>query len=318
MSQLAAQRQESLPRLRISQLELEFSRVFYKIPQEQHVSFTNIGKTVCVFSLEYDRMYTWLSFSHQQGSIRPGESVDIRVRVLFKEKEAQKANYCCKYRRANARFRIVDGMEESLDVNVDFVGSCFGCNFAELAKILGPISQVQGSIKENSQRIEAITQVPKELFRIVEFIRNSGIEGLFERSWDEEAISQIRLNLDCFEPFVESAECNSMVLVLIEMLEAMPSPLISSVIFDEIIKETAISSAQVLRQAISSKVDGISMKSFEYLLDLFKWMVEMNSKLLDYVAEYFMYAIFHIKRITSNNMRTDSIRRQFFINMIVG
>lgn len=311
------QRQESLPKLKISQLEFEFRRVFYKIPQEQVMTITNIGKSVCVFSIVYDKVFTWLSFSYQHGSIQPGESLDIMVRVLFKEKEAQRANYICKYKRANTKFRIVDGMEENLEVNSDFVGSCFGCNFKELAKILGPISELEGNIKENSQKIEGITQVPKELFRIVEFITSNSIEGMFEKSWDEDVVAQIRVNLDSFEPFVETADCNSMVFVLIEMLETMPAPLISPVVLDEIIKETPISSGQVLKQAISSKIDGISMKSFEYLLDLFKWMVEMNPKLLDYIIEHFMYAIFHIKRITSNNMRTDSTRRQFFTNMIV-
>lgn len=317
VKQLETQRQEYLPKVKVSPLEFEFSNVLYKVQQEKTLFIMNIGKTVCVFNILYDKVFTWLSFSQLTGSIHPGETLEIQIKVLFKEKEAQKANYICKYRTASPKLRFIDGIEENLMVRSDFAGSCFGCNFKELAKILGPISNLKGNIKENADKTEGITTVPKELFRIVEFIKASEVSGELERLCDFDTIAEIRSNLDCFEPFSNKANWNAMVLVLIEMLEAMPSPLISPIIFDEIIKETPIGPGSLLRAAIYAKVDLITLKSFEYLMDLLKWLCEKNHKLLEFITENFMYSIFHIKRTKNSTVITDYTRRQFFINMVI-
>ena len=89
--------------------EFEIQRIIQ--PQHHEISFEGINISV-------DKSLDWLKFSQLKGSIISGESLEITLKVLFNKAEDEKSNYFT----ANARLKIVNGIEENLIMHVDFVG----------------------------------------------------------------------------------------------------------------------------------------------------------------------------------------------------
>ena len=118
LEELYTQRQDNLPKVKISSTEFEFNHVCYNTLQEQTLAIQNIGKSIIIFNISVDKSLDWLKFSQLKGSIISGESLEITLKVLFNKAEDEKSNYFT----ANARLKIVNGIEENLIMHVDFVG----------------------------------------------------------------------------------------------------------------------------------------------------------------------------------------------------
>lgn len=337
LDQINISNQEFIPKVSLSQTEFEFTDVYYKILEEKTFVITNTGRSIAEFHFIVDKQFPWISFSQVSGQISPGQSLDIVLRVLFKEKEAQIANYTGRNKLSSIKVRVLNGQEAFITIRTEFKGSCFGCNFQDLAKILGPISKLSSCVKESSEQTEATTEVPKEFFRIMDFIQTHPIDNLFEKTGKLEVIQEIRLALDKFEEFSDRVDSNSMMCVLIEMLESMPSPLIKPQILDEVINECKISSAvtkanlngmnhefgfafrsaDLIRRALYSKINKIESKTFQYLLTFFQSLINRNPKLLEDIVELFMYPIFHLKTTSNKETITNKYLKKYFITMII-
>lgn len=308
LEDISKQRHESIPKIKLNKSEFHFQKIYYKNPQETNLDITNTGKSFVVFSIIYDKTASWLDITPLTGSVSANGSCSVTIKVLFKEKEAQYANYHTKLLHAYGKIRIVDGCDYNIEIHAEFLGSCFGCNFTELAKALGPVVDLPGTIKDNALTFEGRMKMPKELFRIVEFIKSSSLEGIFDTTPDPNVVQDIRFALDTLRPFNDRADSPAMIKVFIELLESMPKPLVSSEVIDFIAANEGKDIGNSGRNGVFCKFDPIDMESFYYIIDFLKWLVMQNKDWIHYVVGMFMYPLMHIERVEFENLMEAQIR----------
>lgn len=331
LEDISKQRHESLPKIKLIKSEFYFKKILYKVPQESFLDITNTGKSLVLFSIYYDKTFSWLNIFPLDGSISPNETCSISLKVLFKEKEAQFANYHSRTQIAYVKIRIVNGCEYSIEVHSEFAGSCFGANFIDLAKVTCPIVDLKTTIKDNTLTSNSQVNIPKEFVRVIEFIKSNSIEGLFDKNPEQSVIEEIRLALDKSEAFSDRADSPAMLSVLIEILDSMPKSLVRTEVIDSVAMSEGKDTNNADRSGILCKFDPVNVESFFYIVDFFKWLVGQNSEWIEYVVEMFMYPLMHIKRVEasfdgdglssadqelSRNVVSNASRKQVFINLI--
>lgn len=295
-----------------------FSRVLYKVPKIENLNIVNRGDSLVVYTLFYDNNLTWLKISNEVGKILPGSSTDIKFRVYISERESKEANYI-DYLTTDIRIVVIGGLEKIIPIKIDFIKTCFGCDFNDLVKIDIPIASLFGTIKENSEKIKSSQEIPKELENIIKYIKNSteNIENLFKTITNIEEIEYIRRSLDENIVFNRALSTTSLVKVLLELLESTPNPIVSPKIIDACINEFPGMQIIPIKSTLIQKLDKLHCNCFFQIIDLLIHLYNKCKTLIDQLVEEFMYAILHVKRLQKNEI-LDSRRKSFFKLLIIG
>ena len=292
---------------------LVFDNVYYKVPKIQRFLIINNGNHVASFKLLFDKTLSWLNISHVSGSVIPNEKLEINITAYITEKEVRKANYYESYLNTELTLCIVGLIEKTVPVKLNFVKTCFGCEFSDLIKILIPISGVQGTIKDFTNSAEGSLDLPKELYKLVEYIKETDqhIESLFENNSNYEEVGEIRKCIDRLEPFHTKISIYSVFKVTVELLETMPKPLLPAQVFDRFIEETPVVHGASMKEKLKDKLTSANWKVLLYLFEFFKWILSKSSLLIDRIVEGFMFPILRVKKTHENEILM-SKRRLYF------
>lgn len=307
--------QNSLAQFEITPESVVFSQVYYKVEQSASVTIKNNSDSEVVYSLFYDVTLSWLTIKCESCVIPANQSAQIQISVLFTEKEAQKANYNPGYLRLPVKVFIIGSPEKNFSIQADFK-SCFGSLFHDLVKILSPISNLPRSVRETASKNSANLEIPKELFIIIESIKaiDEGIENLFEIQPDLNDIVHTRAALDNLNG-VGRASVQALFAVLLELLEALPRPLISVNFFDEFIKENQEIVGFGLINKLKMKLDAVQFNCFNALVELLKWIYSKCNALIDQLVEEFMYSLLNLKRASKDPLEFSM--RKLYLKLLV-
>jgi len=228
--------------------------VKYDVPREATIRVANTGSAIAhwhfVSKLEDPRICRrWLSVSHTDGLLLPGEAVDITLTVRVDKKTAQLLNLGRELLDDVLVLRVENSGDFFVSVAATFLRSCYGMSLEELIYTPQPARETRlpalaaGGAKGNADLLEpppapqgAPKQtVPKEIWRLADAIHNGGHNGpgnaLKEKnvfvSGDADAgeVAAVREALDCGLPLPVCSP-HALATALLTLLGALPRPVL--------------------------------------------------------------------------------------------
>ncbi|KHJ48654.1 endonuclease/exonuclease/phosphatase family protein, partial [Trichuris suis] len=177
---------EWLPQVALSALEFTFGKVAFLEPQCQTLTITNTGRVPVHFEFspkpgEQAFCKPWLLVTPGSHKIKVGEKCLVDVQVLIDKETVWAIN--------EGRERLTDilvlhlnqGKDFFITVGATYVRSCFGISLETLANITYPVRGIPtGDLLHLDSPVrpprKVPPSVPKEVFRLVEYIRQNGLD----------------------------------------------------------------------------------------------------------------------------------------------
>jgi hypothetical protein len=294
-----------------------FEDVFYKASHMKKLTISNKGETVLFFKLVTDQV-PWLEVINETGKIMPQENTDIIFTVQIDESTVSKANYVKDFLQTVVIINANKGITKNVPISVQFRPSCFGSRFEHLVKIIGPVADVQTTIKESADKSECALDLPKELFTLVELIttQNDDFTDLFELPFDPSEVNLLRTALDRLINIPKTVKMQSVWRVLAEMLELLPTPLVNEKLFDRVIEENSGVENGPLRKKMMERMNKTKGQCFIFLLDMGKEIYSKTRAIVDQLVEELMYTMMRMER-NSKDEKMEAKRKLYFKIMLV-
>lgn len=277
---------------------IKFPEVYYKQKYTQTLKITNKNNfqvpILLKLPLSHDRL--WLSLNSESLVIPSNASCDLEVTVNFTEQDSIRGNIDPEYLLTHFKLFIVGSREYTVQVNAEYMGSCFGASLYDLVKISDrvacPNNRLQARAKESNESVD----VPKPLVTMVEFIlAHSGCAGLFDSICNNDDAQAVRYALDTGES-ISSFNVHVVCSVLVEFLDSLPCPIIDFEKFDSLI---ALENWENKSDAFFQKVDTVTEKTLKYLLSFFKTLVNKPDTNISchLISHYFLDPLTHIEKL---------------------
>ncbi|CDW59001.1 inositol polyphosphate 5 phosphatase OCRL 1 [Trichuris trichiura] len=229
---------EWLPQVALSTLEFTFEKVAFLEPQCQTLTITNTGRVPVHFEFsakpgEQAFCRPWLLVTPGSHKIKVGEKCLVDVQVLVDKETVWAIN--------EGRERLTDilvlhlnqGKDFFITVMATYVRSCFGLSLETLANITYPVRGIPtGDLLHLDSPVKpprkVPSSVPKEVFRLVEHLRQNGLdqESLFSQAGSHAEFLAIRDALDVGCPEVLPGSVHSAAEALLRFFDSLPEPLI--------------------------------------------------------------------------------------------
>ncbi|CAG9314483.1 OCRL_1 [Blepharisma stoltei] len=320
---------EALPKLTLSTISMEFPGVKYKVPQSQKLSIENTGNSFAIFEIkeyaELTKNKSYLSISPTTGSLSPGESTELIITVDFGKHQSRLANKDDDYLSLIFILGVIGGSDYYIEVSIDYKGSCFGAKIQDLVKISYPVASLPNRMEWVASQLEPIVEVPKELLRMINFIKNFGSreKGLFQETGILEIKAHIRDVLDNGEPFREDVDVFSMSIVMLEFLESLDEPLLPSDLIDGCVKVFQSSSFASARANLLQNLDPVAECCFLAIIHFLRHLIDNglhNGLTANFLAKVFTEPLTHkgeieIKGIRRNEEDSLESERKHLISM---
>ena len=226
----------------------------YDVPRESTVRVANTGSAIAhwhfVPKLEDPRICRrWVSVSHEDGLLLPGEAVDVTLTVRVDKKTAQAMNLGRELLDDVLVLRVENSGDFFVSVAATYLRSSWGMSLEELIYTPQPSRETRlpalaaGGGKGNADLLEpppapqgAPKQtVPKEVWRLADALHNGGHNGpgnaLKERNLfvsadaDASEVAAVREALDCGLPLPVCSP-HALAAALTTLLDALPRPLL--------------------------------------------------------------------------------------------
>lgn len=229
--QLDVWENENIPKVQMSPKNVDFGNVNFDMPITHTLLVDNIGSTVVYFRFcpktnNTDYCKSWLNVIPDHGTIPPGTSCEIEVRVHVTKKDAQALNCGDDGMDDILILRLENGRDYFVTVSGDYMKSCNGAAVDWLLKTNVPVRFVTDKPEAD------VLRVPKELWRVVNYIYNAegGTEGmltprLFADPGNYEEIENIREALDTGQEFARNISLHSMAEALVKFLANLDKPI---------------------------------------------------------------------------------------------
>ncbi|THD21973.1 Type II inositol 1 4 5-trisphosphate 5-phosphatase [Fasciola hepatica] len=208
----------SLPQAQLDNQELEFGPVrFYEVCQ-QSVTLTNTGLSDLQYNFRREGIAdfpAWLTISPESMAVEKGASVQINVEIFVKPELVSSLNSGENKLSTIVVLRLNGGKDYFLSISGQFIPTCFGLPLSLLLSLETapvawlPVQELQAKIEKvqsESEGNDAGTRspnephpfrIPKELFRLVDFISLHLTEPeLFRQSGQYDDVRVIRDMLD--------------------------------------------------------------------------------------------------------------------------
>jgi phosphatidylinositol-bisphosphatase len=219
---------DKIPRVQLTPSRVDVGKVCFNDPVSGTFKITNVGQDVVQFKFisklnEQDFCKPWLTVDPIRGIIPPGQEQDFSFQVLVTKETASKLVSDKDKLEDILVLELDQGVNVYVEITGEYEKSCFGCQLDFLVRVPTPVRFYQkDNFIENATKI---LSVPKELWRIIDFIyrRGLGERGLFLTSGDAIEIKAIQAALDMGEEF-PPCSIHSMAEVLIKFLENFPKP----------------------------------------------------------------------------------------------
>mmetsp|Transcript_19002 Transcript_19002/g.26730 ORF Transcript_19002/g.26730 Transcript_19002/m.26730 type:complete len:284 (+) Transcript_19002:247-1098(+) len=249
-------------------------------------------------------MPAWLTVEPRTHYIPPGHKIELKITVHVDTKSAARLNMDKAKLSSMLIFRLKCGREGELgkdyyiEINANYLRSVFGCSLAYLVRTPMPVRAVMMGTTRSSTYTkvnpEAVLTLPKELWRLVDFIYRKGIdeEDLFLTSGDYNQIADIRECLDTGRAFRDFS-VHSMAEALIQFLVNLSEPIFSTSIVDDLRSDSNIN--DFCKQALL-RLTPIHYNTFIYLISFLREVLKhtkANKLTSTKIVPLFAKCIFH-------------------------
>lgn len=291
--------QKPASEIRVLDEEILFENIKYKENQTKELRIENTGDSIVPLEFLIQRGTNdskgWLRISPILATINPREIFSFNVSACFNEYQTRRANIKYEYRNMMVIIRVLGGGTYTISISANFPGSCFGANLIDLAKIVCPISRLTKCLRETALGINECQEMPKELRRIIEFLKENGLQlqGLFEDTGSPEIVDKIRACLDNGEPFDINTDPYSMCSVLLEFLEILRHPILQWDTISKVFKMLKTASFTTAKEHLYSNfLDPVSSASLQYIINFAILLLDNSAfnglsieRLVDYLVE---------------------------------
>jgi inositol polyphosphate 5-phosphatase INPP5B/F len=223
------QENDNIAKVQLSTSLLDFGPVYYDKAIKQTISVVNTGKVIAKYHFapkihETQFCKSWLTVDPSQGFLFANQKLDIRLVVHVNKDTAAKLNSGTDALEDILIFKLENGLHYFLSITAQYQKSCFGSPIEFLVRVPTPVRYYQSEhFMENPAKILSI---PKELWRMVDYIYHQGIseKNLFSTSGILSEMDAIREALDTGDEF-PLVSVHSMCECLLRFLESLPQPI---------------------------------------------------------------------------------------------
>ncbi|GMH70934.1 hypothetical protein TrRE_jg13140 [Triparma retinervis] len=241
MRSLDKRENQSLPKVDLDKVTIDFKSLYYDNKSMASITLTNTGTSNAhwrlVPKLEDEALCKeWVQVSPTFGLLVKGESCEINFSVQIDNETAMKLSNNDESLDDILILRLENGRDHYLTVSGKYARSCFGMGVRDLVLISEPVRDVpldpKGRIDFEASHPPASLSVPKELWRIVDAISEKGLheKDLFLTPGFAAEVKQIRECLDTNSDF-GLFHIHSMAEVLVSFLASLSEPIVPSTLF---------------------------------------------------------------------------------------
>ena len=273
LKQLDTMENETMPDVQISQSVLDFGRVCYQQSVTRTVALTNPGMVLArwLFIPKLDQTCVhkpWLRVAPYSGILIPHEEAQIAVTIDVDQASVAALNSGDDQLEDVLILHVDKGKDIFLTLTGAFQRSCFGMSLELLSRYPGPVRTTQPLAPDTPP--EARLAVPKELWRIVDYLYRFGMEepDVFFQSGGAD-MACIRDCLDTGESFSTHAfSVHSMANTLLNFLCGLSDAVVPERLFHRALDASA--SFAAARQLVATQLSAVHYNTFYYILSFFR------------------------------------------------
>ena len=268
---------DAMPDCKITTNSLAFGTVQYLRPVSRELVLENVGTVIAKARFipklqEPTICRNWMWINPPMAVLMPGEKLTIRFTILVDDNTVGGLNVKEDALDDILILHLENGKDFFISISGTFVPSCFGLDIRLLNRLNKPVSEISQTLPELWKQVKGddllsgsnkstsspsivpdeTQQIPKEIWRIVDYLYRFGIgfEGLFVTGGDQQFMLDIRSCLDSGKDFIlpssfmslptSEASVNnpeysrnrqimyvhSMAETLLRFLEALPNPVV--------------------------------------------------------------------------------------------
>jgi phosphatidylinositol-bisphosphatase len=217
---------EYLPQVVLDTTEVHFKNVKFIELQRQSITLTNTGQVPVQFAFINklcDKHYCkpWLNVEPSHGFIHINDKATVQLEVYVDKTTAPLLNTGKDQIDDILVLHLQGGKDLFVTVTGNYLPSCFGSAIEDLIRMYGPV-------RERRSVNTAPLDIPKELWRLVDFIYHFGIDEdeLFQLPGLHSEITLIRECLDTGTASVLPGSVHSVAEALLTLLESFAEPVI--------------------------------------------------------------------------------------------
>ena len=269
------------PEVSVSAHEFDFPKLKFMQQQKLTCKISNTGKSVAKFSCapqpgDVMSIPDWLSISPQSGIVAPGESLELKLMAKAHGWRCVSAlNAGTKVDDYILILRAQNGGDIFIAISGSFVRSSFGMPLEQLILLPTPAAVVPPGPAVALRPGSAPMLVPKELWRLVDFLANEGMENenLFLLKGRVHQVAAARDCLDTGAEFPTGIDVHSVAEVLIQFLQTLTEPVIPvnqyAVCLDSVTPQVS--------QLIAQNFPAVHRTTFQYLIAFLKERLKRSS-----------------------------------------
>lgn len=270
---------ESLPMVGLDRISIDFGEVRYDQTVTLPIKVTNTGSVLACFrlvpKLEEDKLCKhWLSVTPTYGMLIPGvKEATINFSITIDNATARALNAGQEVLEDIIILRLEKGRDYYITVGGKYARSCFGMSVDELVMYAEPIRTIPLDPIQKSEKMDlnpsAALCVPKELWRVVDAIYETGLEekDLFTTPGHAHEVFEIRECLDTGAPFGDF-RIHSMAEVLLSFLYNLSAPIVPSTLFPTL--EVDSQNIQSCSRKFLEELPPIHYNVFVYIISFFR------------------------------------------------
>ena len=280
LNQLDAMENESMPDATLSTNSLSFENVSYMNQQSHTLVLENTGRVMARWRFMSKpgerRLYKpWLMIVPTSGILMPGEKVSIRVTVSVDNETAPALNSGEDKIEDILIMHLENGKDFYINLEGNYQKSCFGMNLDLLSRYPQPVRLSEPVPVDQTDKT---LPIPKEIWRVVDFIYRHGIQvpNIFSQSGVGD-MELIRTCLDTGESFApHNFDVHSMAETLIRLLGSLSEPVIPTRLYLQALD--ASPSFAACRQLIQTQLNTVHYNTFYYLMSFLREILVFSSK----------------------------------------
>jgi len=277
MKRLDKHENSSLPMVVLDRAILDFGDIRYDQVVTLPITIINTGKVIAQFRFvpkldEIALCKPWLTVSPTYGMLIPGEKEEvINFSITIDNATAQALNGGREVLKDILILHLENGRDYYITVTASYARSSFGMSVDELVMISEPIRNVPlDPIKRaETQDSHNALCVPKELWRIVDYIYERGVheKDLFATPGIPHEMYEIRECLDTGDPFADY-KVHSMTEILLSFLSNLSAPIIPPTVFAN--AEIDAQNIQAISRKLLEELPPIHYNVFVYIISFFR------------------------------------------------
>lgn len=270
---------ECMPDATVSSNNVTFNNVRYMVPSEQTIELENTGKVVVRFRFipklnQKKFSKPWLDVRPPFGMVIPGEKMKIKLSVLINNSWAPDFNLGREKLEDILILHLEKGKDYFISISGSYIQSCFGSTLEHLVCFPGPVASSPAGPPTATDRLS----IPKELWRIVDYIYRKGMDerGLFSQSGIQSEMEQLRELLDYGRSFDEyTGSIHSVAEILFRFLESLAEPIIPFALYKQALESSA--SYNQCKQLLSY-LPVVNYNVFYYLMAFLREVLQHGDK----------------------------------------